>query len=335
MIDWKTLHGDHFRDVAVLVTGGAGFIGLHLAEALLHLGAQVTVLDNLCGGEHRLNLEGLEDGVGPRLRFVESSILDVEVVKRCTRGCRYVFHEAALGSVPRSIERPRQYTEVNITGTLNVLEAVRATGVQRVVYAASSSAYGDSPQLPKIEAMRPMPKSPYAASKLAGEYLVAAYSSSYGLDTASLRYFNVFGPRQNANTAYAAVVAAFATALLSGKRPTIYGDGEQSRDFTEVTNAVQANLLAARCERPIEGRVINVACGRQVTINVLAQKMIDLVGKPHLTPRHEPERPGEVRHSLAELGQAKAVLGYQPIVDLDAGLAATVAWFRDQVNGII
>lgn len=325
-VDWRELHGSHFENSGVLVTGGAGFIGSHLCEALLTLGARVTVLDDLSGGDPN-NLQPFGTNAADRLQFVEGSILDADRIRRCTNGCRYVFHQAALGSVPASIEKPRQYTHVNVSGTLEVLEAARAAKVERVAYAASSSAYGDSPTLPKSESMPSVPLSPYAASKLAGESLMAAYSASYGLDTVSLRYFNIFGARQNANSAYAAVIAAFARAILDDRPPTIYGDGQQSRDFTHVTNAVHANLLAARCSKPLGGAVINIACGQRVTIDELAKRMIQKSGRSHLAPRYESPRAGDVKHSLADLDRARSVLGYEPIVTFADGLDAVVADF--------
>lgn len=334
MTNWTQLHGNHFRDVRALVTGGAGFIGSHLAEALICLGAQVTVLDDLSGGDP-INLEPFRSQAGPRLEFVKGTILDEALLARLTKDCRYVFHQAALGSVPRSIEQPVLYSQVNITGTLNVLEAARMNGVKRVMFAASSSAYGDSPSLPKIETMPPLPKSPYAATKLAGEALLRAYAGSYGLDTASLRYFNIFGPRQNANSAYAAVIAAFAKALIAGQNPVIFGDGEQSRDFTFVHNAVHANLLAARSPRAIGGEVINVACGQRVTVNELALLMGQMLGKPHLTPVHQAERAGDVKDSLADLALARLLLGYEPVVDFRTGLLPTVQWYEAVLGGVV
>ncbi len=324
--DWRSRHGDRFEDVNVLVTGGAGFIGSHLAEALIDLGAVVTVLDDLSGGS-RDNLTPITARAGDRFRFVEGSILDARRLAELCREHRFVFHQAALGSVPRSLKEPRRYHEVNITGTLNVLEAARDAGVQRVLFAASSSAYGDTPTLPKTEAMPPLPRSPYAATKVAGEALCRAYAAGYGLDTACLRYFNIFGPRQNANSAYAAVIAAFAKALLRGERPTIYGDGEQSRDFTFVDNAVEANLLAAAADSPLGGEVLNVACGRRVTVNELARRMAELLERPDLQPTHADERAGDVRHSLADLTATQRRLGYEPIVPFDEGLAATAQWY--------
>jgi UDP-glucose 4-epimerase len=320
-VPWPDLHGDHFRAARVLITGGAGFIGSHLADALVQLGAQVLVLDDLSGGS-RQNLSHL-----PLAEFIEGSLLDQPLVNRSVANCRYVFHLAALGSVPASVERPRAFHDVNTTGTLNVLEAARAARVQRVVFAASSSAYGDN-GVPWIESMPARPQSPYAATKVAGEALLRAYSGSLGLDTASLRYFNIFGPRQNANSAYAAVIAAFAKALLSGNRPTIYGDGTQSRDFTYVANAVHANLLAARHPQALHGEVLNVGCGSAVTVSHLATLMAQGLGRNDLTPLHAPERAGDLKHSYADLKLAKETLGYEPIVSFEAGLTRTMDWYR-------
>src|SRR5258708_3143074 len=323
-IDWRKLHGDHFHDARVLVTGGAGFIGSHLAEALAVLGASVVVLDDLSGGSSS-NLQTS----GP-VRFVQASILDRDALANCAAGCRYVFHQAALGSVPRSVEEPRLYHEVNTTGTVNVLEAAREAGVRRVMFAASSSAYGDNP-VPWVETMPVLPRSPYAATKVAGEALFRAYSASYGLDTACLRYFNIFGPRQNANSAYAAVIAAFAKALLAGKAPVIFGDGEQSRHFTFVHNAIHANLLAARRREPIEGEVLNVGCGARVSVNELAKLMAEQLGVPQCSPVHQPERAGDLKHSFADLKRSQSTLGYRPIVDFRTGLEQTVRWYQSEL----
>ena len=318
--DWKQLHGDAFRGHRVLITGGAGFIGSHLCEALVALGAKVVVIDDMSGGS-RENVEpfGVE--------LVEASILDRDAVARATRGCRYVFHQAALGSVPRSVEQPRLYNDVNTTGTLNVLEAAREARVARVMFAASSSAYGENP-VPWIEHMPVMAKSPYAATKVAGEALFRSWAVSYGLDTACLRYFNIFGPRQNANSAYAAVIAAFAKAVIAGKQPVIFGDGEQSRDFTFVHNAVHANLLAARREQPIRGEVINVGTGGRVSVNELAVKVAQMYRRPDLKPLYQPERTGDIKHSFADLTRAKSILGYQPVVAFEPGLERTLEWYR-------
>lgn len=331
MTNWNKLHGSHFQGQRVLITGGAGFIGSHLVEVLLKLGATVVVVDDLSGSSWD-NLAPLAVGVGDRLQFLKGSILDEALLARATAGCRYVFHQAALGSVPRSVAEPRLFTQVNVIGTLNVLEVARQARVQRLMFAASSSAYGDTPTLPKVESMPPSPRSPYAANKVAGEGLLQAYSCSYNLDTAALRYFNIFGPRQNANSAYAAVIAAFAKALLAGQRPVIFGDGEQSRDFTYVHNVVHANLLAARSPKPLGGQVMNIACGSRITVNQLAVMMAQMLGKPELTPDHQPERAGDVKHSLADLTLARHLLGYEPIVDFRTGLEPTVAWYK-QVMG--
>ncbi|MDB5294150.1 MAG: biosynthesis protein WbpP [Phycisphaerales bacterium] len=322
LTDWVALHGDAFKGRKALVTGGAGFIGSHLAEALFRLGAAVVVLDDLTGGAVD-NLKHL-----PAVHFVRGSILDSNLLARCVAGCDVVFHQAALGSVPASVNHPRRYHEVNAGGTLNVLEAARLAGVRRVMFAASSSAYGDSEALPKVETMPVWAKSPYAATKAAGEAMLRAWSDSYGLDTVSLRYFNIFGPRQNANSAYAAVIAAFAKALLAGTAPVIYGDGEQSRDFTYVDNAVHANLLAARAPGRLGGVVLNVACGARVTVNELAAEMARRLGRPDLAASHQPDRAGDVKHSQADLSAARAALGYEPVVNFQAGLAATVDWYR-------
>ena len=332
LTNWQELHGKHFAGSRALVTGGAGFIGSHLTEALIDLGAEVVVLDDLSGGDVA-NFDDYKDRAGERLEFMEGSILDEKLVGEVIAGCRYVFHQAALGSVPKSVEHPVRFHEVNATGTLNVLEAARAHGVERVMFAASSSAYGDSEVLPKVEAMPVLPRSPYAANKVYDEALMRAWACSYGLDTACLRYFNIFGPRQNANSAYAAVIAAFAKDLFAGHRPTIFGDGEQSRDFTFVDNAVHANLLAARADQPIGGEVMNVACGERVTVNQLAQTMADLFGCPQLTAEHKAERAGDVKHSLADLAKAKATIGYEPLVGFADGLGPTCGWYRETMVG--
>ena len=327
--DWRKHHGEFFAGVPCLVTGGAGFIGSHITEALLLLGARVTVLDDLSGGDW-VNVKPLESECQAqgRLTCVEASILDESALAQVMQDCRYVFHQAALGSVPRSVEQPRRYQEVNVTGTLNVLEAARAAKVQRVMFAASSSAYGDTPTLPKVETMPPSPRSPYAANKVADEALMMAYACSYGLDTVCLRYFNVFGPRQNANSAYAAVIAAFAKALFLNGPFGIYGDGEQSRDFTYVDNAVHANLLAARSSKRIEGQVCNVAVGKRITVNQLATMMAEMAGRPDMKPNHLPDRAGDVKHSLADLARSRALLGYVPVIDFAQGLKITVDWYR-------
>ena len=281
----------------------------------------MVVIDDLSGGS-KSNFDGF-----PPLEFVEGSILDRDLLAKAMAGCDYVFHLAALGSVPRSVKEPRLYQDVNANGTLNVLEAARAAKVKRVMFSASSSAYGTN-GVPWVEDMPVLPQSPYAATKVTGEALLRAYSASYGLDTASLRYFNIFGPRQNANSAYAAVIAAFAKALLSGQRPVIYGDGLQSRDFTFVHNAVHANLLAARLSQPIKGEVINVGCGGSISVNELASVMSSAYGRNDLKPVYEPERAGDLKHSYADMTKAKSILGYQPVVGFRPGLEATLEWYK-------
>ncbi len=329
MIQWQELYADFFQNQRCLITGGAGFIGSHLAEALLTLGAQVVVLDDLSGGEKgNLQFYFNDPGRYPgTLEFVESSILEIPTLEGAVKDCRFVFHQAAIPSVPRSIEHPRLFHDVNVTGTLNVLEAARQNGVQRITFAASSSAYGDSPTLPKVESMPPRCKSPYAANKLAGEQMLRAYADSYDIDAASLRYFNIFGPRQNANSVYSGVIAILCTRLIGGLPVTVHGE-EFSRDFTYVANAVHANLLAARNETPLNGEVINVACGIRVTILELAQTIASLLGREDLEPAVGPARAGDVKDSLADLNLAKELLGYEPIVGFEQGLKATLDWYQ-------
>ena len=331
LIDWIQLHSDVFAGKRVLVTGGAGFIGSHLCEALVQLGAEVVALDDLSGGAWS-NLNGF----GDRVSRMTASILDVDALSEAAAGCAFIFHQAALGSVPRSTREPALYYRVNVTGTLNVMQSARDAGVERVVFAGSSSAYGDPPgdaDTAKVETMPALPRSPYAAAKLAGEHTLRAWSHSFGVDSAVLRYFNIFGPRQNANSAYAAVIAAFAKALHTGTQPTIYGDGEQSRDFTFVGNAVHANLLAARAEGPIRGEVFNVACGVRVSVNRLYEAMAELWDGDPARPNYEPARAGDVKHSLADIAKGRSQLGYEPLVDFESGLNATVQWYRDSMSG--
>lgn len=329
LTDWRSLHGEHFDGQRVMVTGGAGFIGSHLCEALLDLGAEVVVFDDLSGGDIA-NFSTFSATAGERLKFIKGCILDRELLSQSIAGCLYVFHQAALGSVPRSVETPGRYVDVNITGTFNVLDTAREHGIRRVVLASSSSIYGDSPTLPKIESMPLRPKSPYAASKAADEMLLQAHADCYDVDTVALRYFNIFGPRQNANSAYAAVIAAFAKALGEGNAPVIFGDGEQSRDFTFVENAVHANLLAARAESPLRGEAMNIACGDRITVNQLVHAMAKRYGQPGVQPIYQSPRAGDVRDSLADLTLAQSRIGYRPIIGFEQGLDATVQWYQEQ-----
>ncbi|RMG35533.1 MAG: SDR family oxidoreductase [Planctomycetota bacterium] len=303
-----------------LVTGGAGFIGSHIVERLVEDGHPVRVLDNLSTGR----LENLRDVVDD-VEFIEGDITDASTVARAMRGVDVVFHQAALASVPRSVERPLDTHHACVTGTVNVLDAARRAGVRRVVYAASSSAYGNQPQLPKHEGQLPEVLSPYAAAKLAGELYCQAFARCYSLETVCLRYFNVFGPRQDPNSPYAAVIPLFVSALLDGRRPTIFGDGKQSRDFTFVANVVTANLLAADAPN-VSGRVYNVACGHSLSVLELLQKICDLLGVP-CDPEFAPPRPGDVRDSWADIRAAARDLRYAPIVDFDTGLKQTVAYY--------
>jgi len=304
-----------------LVTGGAGFIGSNIVEALVRRGDTVVVLDNFSTGK-RENLQGFRD----RLTVIEGSITDLPSVRRAAEGCDFVFHQAALASVQRSVDDPLTSNEVNVKGTLNVLVAARDAGVKRLVYAASSSAYGDTEVLPKREDMPGRPMSPYAIQKWVGEHYCRVFSSLYNLDTVALRYFNVFGPRQDPNSDYAAVIPIFVTRLLAGTEPTIYGDGEQSRDFTFIENVVDANLRA--CEgAPKRGEVVNVACGSRFTLNEIFQQICDLL-RVKKEPRYAPARQGDVRHSMADISRAKVVLGFEPKVDFSTGLRRTVEWYR-------
>lgn len=303
-----------------LVTGGAGFIGSHLVEALLSEGQRVRVIDDLSTGR-TANIELFLD----RIDFREASLLDLRAVHSAVQGVQYVLHQAALSSVPRSVRDPLLTNRVNVEGTLNVLSAAWNADVLRLVYASSSSVYGDPPVMRKVETLPPMPLSPYAVSKLAAEQYCQVFSRVYGLETVCLRYFNVFGPRQDPQSEYAAVVPKLASALLEGRSPVIYGDGEQSRDFTYVSDVVAANLLALRANGAA-GEVFNIAGGKKTTVNVLATILAQLTGRA-LEPTHEPNRVGDVTHSLADISKAKETLGYVPLVSLRQGLAETVAWY--------
>jgi nucleoside-diphosphate-sugar epimerase len=308
----------------ILVTGGGGFIGSHLVSRLLELGHEVRTLDNFSTG-HRSNL----DSVAGEVEVVEGDIQSYERASHATRGCEVVFHQAALPSVPRSVQDPLTSTASNVTGTINVLLAARDAGVRRVVYASSSSVYGANPDLPKREDMAALPISPYAVAKLAGEGYCRAFGEVYGLETVAIRYFNVFGPRQDPRSQYAAVIPNFIAALLGGEPPTIYGDGEQSRDFTYVENVVDANVLAAQAAN-VAGRVYNVACGERVTLNELFAELRELIGSD-LQAVYTDARMGDVRHSLADISAARRELGYEPSVSLREGLGRTVEHLREEL----
>jgi UDP-glucose 4-epimerase len=304
-----------------LVTGGAGFIGSHLVDALVAGGHKVRVLDNLGTGDWS-NL----DGARGRVELLKADITDIEPIHKATRGVDWVFHQAALASVPRSVADPLATHRACADGTLNVLLAARDAGVKRVIYAASSSAYGNSERLPKRESEPTSPLSPYAVAKLAGEHYCAAFTHVYGLETVALRYFNIFGPRQPPDSPYAAVIPLFIRAMLAGRGPTIHGDGLQSRDFTYIDNAVQANLLAATTPG-VGGRVYNVACGQRYTLLDIVERINGLLGT-QIRPVFSDPRPGDVRHSQADITRASADLHYAPKVDVEEGLKRCVEYYR-------
>jgi nucleoside-diphosphate-sugar epimerase len=311
-----------------LVTGGAGFIGSNIVHRLVADGEKVRVLDDFSSGR-RSNLRGLR---APALQLLEGDLRHAPTVAKAVRGCEYVLHQGAIPSVPRSLKDPVATTEVNVLGTVNLLEAAARAGcVRRVVLASSSSVYGDSPTLPKVEAMPLLPLSPYAASKAAAENYARAFGASRRIEVVVLRYFNVFGPRQDPNGAYAAVVPRFFHAILRGERPVVYGDGNQTRDFTYVDNVVEANLRAATAPRAA-GEILNVATGDRVTILGLAAMIAECLGTT-TSPRLEPARTSEVRHSLADVTRMEHVLGLRPAVDLRRGLERAAAWYRDSMPG--
>lgn len=308
-----------------LVTGGCGFIGSNIAEYLVGQHHHVRILDDLSTGK-RENIASFAD----RIEFVEGSLLDKAVVEKAVRGVDYVLHQAALPSVPRSIEDPETSNRVNVEGTVVLLRACVEAGVKRVVYAASSSAYGDQPALVKSEHLLPRPKSPYAVSKLAGEYYMQAFTACYGLETVSLRYFNVFGPRQDPTSQYSAVIPKFITAMLRGQAPTIYGDGTQTRDFTFVLNNVLANIAAATAPG-VAGRVFNIACGTSFSLLDLVREINAILGT-EIEPKFAPPRPGDVRHSLADITAAKEALQYEVVVDFREGLRRTIDWYKAKLG---
>ncbi len=305
-----------------LVTGGAGFIGSHLIAGLLERGHKVRAVDDFSSGK-RANLAPFEG----RIDIIEGDIADPDVCRRVCDGVRVVLHEAAMPSVPKSIADPAASHRANVQGTFNMLQAARDAGVKRFVSAASSSAYGESPTLPKIESMPTSPLSPYAVQKLTGEQYCRVFALCYGLQTISLRYFNVFGPRQDPKSQYAAAIPAFVTQILADRPPTVYGDGEQTRDFTYIENVINANLLAAEAPKT-SGEIINIACGEHMTINEIIARINKLTGKS-VRPNYLDPRPGDIKHSWADIQLAGEVIGYRPTVEFDDGLERTIKWYSD------
>jgi len=308
-----------------LVTGGAGFIGSHITEGLIARGKKVRVLDNFSTGK-RKNIEHLLD----RIELIAGDIRKPEDCRKAVDGVSVVFHEAAVPSVPKSVDDPVTSHQANIDGTFNMLMAARDAKVKRFVYAASSSAYGDTEISPKFEKILPGPKSPYAVQKLVGEYYCRCFYQCFGLQTIALRYFNVFGPRQDPKSQYAAAIPAFVTAILEDRSPTVYGDGEQSRDFTFVENVVEANLLAAAAPET-HGEVVNIACGESITINKIIQRINELL-KKNIQSVYVPKRAGDVMHSLADITLAGEVIGYQPKILFDRGLQLAIDWYVNNAN---
>lgn len=306
----------------VLVTGGAGFIGSNLAQELIRQGARVNILDNLTTG-FRENLEEIEGDFD----FIEGDLNDDDALVRAVAGTEIVFHQAALPSVPRSVENPAETHQACANGTFNLLLKAKDLGVKRLIYAASSSAYGDQPVLPKVETMRPDPLSPYAAAKLMCEYYCRVFYKVYGLETFSLRYFNVFGPRQNPSSMYSGVISRFIDALMKNESPVIFGDGEQSRDFTYVANVVDANIKAAQTDKGI-GEVINTANGDRISLNELLDVLKDIIGRPGIQAEYRDDRRGDVKHSQADNSLACEWLGYEKLVGLEEGLRKTIDWWR-------
>lgn len=304
-----------------LITGGAGFIGSNLADELIRKGAKVTILDNFLTG-FRENLEEISGDFD----FVEGDVNDPDIVRKAVEGCELVFHQAALPSVPRSVADPVETHDACVNGTFNVLIAARDAGVRRLMYAASSSAYGDQETLPKVETMRPEPLSPYAAAKLVGEYYCSVFSNVYGLETFSLRYFNVFGPRQNPSSQYSGVISRFIDAFMKGENPTIYGDGEQSRDFTYIANVVDANIRASEAKEG-SGLVMNAANGERISLLDLFSVLKKITGRESISIDFQPERQGDVKHSQADNTLARNYLGYEKVVGLEEGLKRTIDWW--------
>jgi nucleoside-diphosphate-sugar epimerase len=309
--------------VHLLVTGGGGFIGSHLVERLVRDGHRVRVIDNFTTG-HRRNLQPFLDDI----ELVEGDLQSYERASAAVRGCEIVLHQAAMPSVPRSVQDPLTSNAANVIGTLNVLLAARDSGVRRVVFASSSSVYGSVPDLPKREELPTLPISPYAVAKLASEGYCRSFTEVYGLETVALRYFNVFGARQDPLSQYAAVIPNFITAALRGESPTIFGDGEQSRDFTYVDNVVEGNVLAMSAPGVVAGRAYNVACGDRITLNELVATIGRVLGRA-IEPHYEAPRPGDVRHSMADTTRAREDFGFEPIVGFEDGLARTVRYYTE------
>ena len=307
-----------------LVTGGAGFIGSNICRRLVSEGCFVRVIDNLITGKMS-NLAGILD----KIDFIEADMGNEEAARAAMKGIDVVLHQGAVPSVPRSVDDPATTHQHCVNATFTLLLAARDSKIKRFVYAASSSAYGDSPTMPKVETMQTNPKSPYAAAKLFGEYYCSVFSQVYGLDTIALRYFNVFGPYQDPTSEYAAAIPAFVTSILRGQSPTIYGDGEQSRDFTYIDNIVHANLLAARAPKT-EGNVVNVACGDKITINAIIAMINEITGRS-VAPIYAPTRAGDVKHSLADITKAKSLIGFTPVVDFRTGLEIAIKWYRENL----
>jgi nucleoside-diphosphate-sugar epimerase len=308
--------------VRVLVTGGAGFIGSNLANELIRQGAKVRIIDNFVSG----NRHNLEEIAGD-FDFIEGDLNDDSAIKPAISDVDVVFHEAALPSVPRSVDNPRETHQACVNATFNLLVNAKESGVRRVVYAASSSAYGDQPTLPKVETMSPDPLSPYAAAKLMGEYYCRVFNRVYGLETLSLRYFNVFGPRQDPSSTYSGVISRFIDALMKSTTPVIYGDGEQTRDFTYIENVVDANIRAAQTSSGV-GEVMNVANGEKVSLNQLLETLKGITGKSDVTADYLPARNGDVKHSQADNARAVEWLGYTKLTDLEEGLKRTIDWWK-------
>lgn len=304
-----------------LVTGGGGFIGGHVARGLLQRGHRVRVLDDFSTGR-RENITDIQSDI----ELIVGDIRDVEAVNRAVAGTEAVFHLAARASVPRSVEQPQQAHDINVTGTLNLLVAARDAGTRRFVYSASSSAYGDTPTLPKIEDMTPQPLSPYAVSKLAAEHYCSCFTCCYGLETISLRYFNVFGPRQDPNSQYAAVIPAFVTRMVGGQQPIIFGDGEQSRDFCFIENVIDANMRGFEAEK-VAGEVVNIACCERTTLNEIVHLINTHLGTD-IQPEYQAPRVGDVRHSLADVSAAYRVIGYEPQIMFAEGLQRSIEWYK-------